>query len=116
MLKMRFKTGQVSWPERRMSIDPPYQDVASFIYSESGAVAGTTRTIEQLRAVIDGKHPPIECETGNSWTMDVDSEWTTLTNDYGTERRRVRLPTARLLDALELWRAHLLAAGADPDV
>ena len=56
MLKMRFKTGQVSWPERRMSIDPPYHDVASFIYSESGAVAGTTRTIEQLRAVIDGKH------------------------------------------------------------
>jgi hypothetical protein len=116
MLPMRFNTGAIRAHESRVTFDPPYEHVGSFFRSEVQSPAGARSYIRLVRDVIGRNRPPVECETGNMWTMDIDPEWTTLTNDYGTERQQVRLPTAWLLDALQRYLAFRVSRGADPDV
>ena len=111
MLKIHFNpTAKIT--HHRVVIDPPYEYVARFITDDiQGSVFGATSCARRLREVISGEREPIECETGNVWTMDADREWTPLTNPYAPRPLTVRLPTAWLLDAVERWRQHLIDRG-----
>jgi hypothetical protein len=111
MLTMRFNP-KAEWGFQRLTIDPPYELVGRFITSDvQGSVHVATSYAKRLREVVSCAREPIECETGNVWTMDADPEWTTLTNTYGTAPLTVRLPTSWLLDAVERWRQHLIDLG-----
>lgn len=111
MLKVHFNP-EAKITHYRVAVDPPYEYVANFITDDvQGSVFVATSYARRLREVISGEREPIECETGNVWTMDANPEWTTLTNTYGTRPLTVRLPTTWLLDAVERWRQHLVDRG-----
>ena len=102
--------------EERLKVAPPYELVARFILSEAQcSVHGATEYARLFREVISGARAPIECEEGNSWAIDADPEWTTLSNSYGWSPMRVRVRTAWLVDALERWRQPLIDRGCPLD-
>jgi len=111
MLTMHFNpTAKIT--HHRVSIDPPYEYVGHYLTDDvQHSVFVATAHARRLREVIRGEREPIECETGNVWTMDADPEWTTLTNTYGIKTLTVRLPTPWLLDAVERWRQQLIDLG-----
>lgn len=115
MVKIVYFPGVHESPFDQLRVEPPFEKLRDFIVCDVGLCGGARLYIDLLRAIIEGRHPPID-EVGNSWHTTADAEWTTLRPEWNPDVEPMRLPTTWLLDAIERWRQYLIADGADPEI
>jgi len=112
MLTMHF-LGPGDEAEYELRIDPPHENVVSFIGAEINHNVDLAQAwIADLRKALRGDRV---ASMGNVFYVEADARMAKLTNEFvGPPDLVIEVPTPWLLDAIERWHAYLVSRGFKP--